>query len=477
MRLPNIIFIFSDQHRGDWLGYNNKIVETPNLNRLAENGVIFENAYCNAPLCGPSRMSMLTGQHPHKTRVYINEHILPSDMPTFVHSLSLAGYETVLCGRMHFMGMDQRHGFQKRLVGDICRCYPGGPATDYKNIQGSASSIKKAIEYAKPMEETPVIKYDEKVTKAFEEFINKRKFNKPLFITVGFYTPHHPYSAKEKYFKLAYERIKANFKYIDSESHHPWIKELWQYDAHIEASEEDILNVRANYGGMISFLDELVGRILKAAEKLEGPTIVVYSSDHGDMVGDHHLFGKCVFYQGALKVPLIFSPLNKEGEKFISFKGKRIKFNVSLMDLSPTFVEIAKAPSLPYQDGDSLFQFLHSEEFDREIWENRIIFSELELLKRPPVRTCIWKNYKLIYYHTYNNIQLFDLKNDPYELRDLSKEQKYREIKDELLHRILNNWNPDFIFSDMKKKMDELNFLTRWGREVGMGKLELWEQF
>ena len=120
MKQPNIIMVFTDQHNGRVVhAMGDPYVRTPNMDRMAENGVIFENTYCNSPLCVPSRSSMLSGLMPHKTKIFNNAQSLPSDKATFVHSLAAAGYETVLSGRMHFNGPDQRHGFEKRFVGDI----------------------------------------------------------------------------------------------------------------------------------------------------------------------------------------------------------------------------------------------------------------------------------------------------------------------------------------------------------------------
>lgn len=124
-RQPNILIFLSDQHRHDWMGCAGcDFVDTPNMDRLARSGVRFSNASCNAPLCGPSRMSLLTGRFSHRLGVYINEHTLDANTPTLAHVAARAGYETTLCGRMHFMGPDQRHGYQSRLVGDICTYQP-----------------------------------------------------------------------------------------------------------------------------------------------------------------------------------------------------------------------------------------------------------------------------------------------------------------------------------------------------------------
>ena len=117
---PHIIFLFSDQHNADIMGWRgNKIIRTPHFDRLAQSGTTLNSCYCASPLCVPSRCSMLSTLLPQRNGVFINEQCLPSDRITFVHELGISGYRTVLTGRMHFKGPDQRHGFHERLVGDI----------------------------------------------------------------------------------------------------------------------------------------------------------------------------------------------------------------------------------------------------------------------------------------------------------------------------------------------------------------------
>ena len=116
---PNLLYIHSDQHTPFVTGcYGDPLVQTPHLDRLAAHGVVFDSAYCCSPICVPSRMAMLTGQHPYQNQVWTNQHILDSAIPTFAHALGAAGYRSVLAGRMHVRGPDQLRGYSDRLVGD-----------------------------------------------------------------------------------------------------------------------------------------------------------------------------------------------------------------------------------------------------------------------------------------------------------------------------------------------------------------------
>lgn len=480
MSKPNIIFILSDQHRFDWMGCaGTEFTDTPNMDRLAAAGIRFSHTSCNAPLCGPSRMSMLTGRHQYRNGVYINEHCLSSDVPTIAHSLGLGGYETLLCGRMHFMGPDQRHGFENRIVGDICRCYPGAPMTEYKGIEGAASSIKKAIEHAGPRD-TPVLQYDRAVTDGFEQFIEKRDDERPLFATVGYYGPHRPWSAPPEFYEKAAHAMEGKDRIIPFEGeYHPWFKDRLEQNGEPLTPLDRVEEIRANYAGMISYLDTLIGKVLKAAEQLPGETLVVYSSDHGDMVGDRGLYGKCSFYETSLNVPLIFAPLKGSVEGLAAEPGTVVEYNTSLIDLAPTLTEFTGSPDLPIQDGDSLEPFLRGEKPDNEFWKNREIFSELELLRKPPIRMILKDKLKLNYYHTFDEVELYDIKADPDENVNLADNPDYAIKKKELITELMKGWDPDWMMKDIERKMDDLDFMAHWGRTVGvkhLGKSELWDQ-
>ena len=147
LRRPNILHILSDQHSPYVLGcYGDGVVHTPNLDRIAAQGALFESAYCPSPICVPSRMSMLTGRHPHQNACWNNSHILDSQIPTFAHALGAAGYRTILAGRMHSLGPDQLRGYSERLVGDHSPNHegnPSGPGTPGRGpLEGTAGPAR-----------------------------------------------------------------------------------------------------------------------------------------------------------------------------------------------------------------------------------------------------------------------------------------------------------------------------------------------
>ncbi|MCC2685428.1 MAG: arylsulfatase, partial [Paenibacillaceae bacterium] len=315
MDKPNIILLVSDQHRADWMGCSgSRYVHTPNLDRLATGGVRFAQTYCNSPFCVPSRMSMLAGRHPYRTQVWSNEHQLASEIPTFAHALGIAGYETVLCGRMHFKGPDQRHGYETRLVGDITPTYNGGPTTPYGPLKGSAAQGMKSLECAGPGD-SPVLRYDEAVTAACETFLAERSRSqaeasqtpqaatnqqRPLFLTVGWYGPHPTFICPPDLYEQAESALGGEEGIPkDDEPLHPWVKDWFRRLNIDSATKEQIAIVRASYAGLINRLDQLIGRVLEAAKSLAGETYIVYLSDHGEMAGDHGMFWKQSFYEGS----------------------------------------------------------------------------------------------------------------------------------------------------------------------------------
>ena len=178
MDRPNFLIIMSDKHHAGTMGCaGDNTIRTPNLDRLSANGVRFNQCYTASPLCVPARMAFLTGQYPSDTRAWCNENILGSDIPTFAHPLGVGGYETVLCGRMHFCGPDQRHGFEKRLVGDITGVHHRQlrPDADHlmKDMWEAMGQSLHAASFSGPGR-SYVLDYDDQVTDACVDFPSTR---------------------------------------------------------------------------------------------------------------------------------------------------------------------------------------------------------------------------------------------------------------------------------------------------------------
>lgn len=456
----------------------NRVVQTPNLDRLAEEGVRFTEAYCNSPLCVPSRTAMLTGRHPHQTKVFANSDHLASDIPTFVHGLALGGYETVLCGRMHFVGPDQRHGYGKRIFGDITPTYLGGPITEYGELKGTAAQGLRSIELAGPGT-SPVLEYDEQVTSAYERFLSEREpvAEQPLFITVGLYGPHPPFVSPPELFEQALQAMKVGDSVIppDEQPRHPRLENWFERLKADQITAEQLTAARANYIGLVNRLDGLVGRIVEASRTLQGDTWIVYVSDHGEMAGDKGMFWKRSFYEGAVKVPMIWHPLRQSSPEGI-VKGSIIRTPVSLIDLAPTFLQVTGSPSPAFLAGNDLSPFLYGGDTEETVWKDPPpVFSELITSQDSAIRMVRDGSYKLIYYHDYPPVQLFDLSKDPHEKTDLAGLEEYREVVERLSRLVLDGWNADSLIEAFSKRNQDQKLLARWGKQVGFGRHELWD--
>lgn len=481
MSQPNIILFVSDQHRSDWMGAaGNPFVKTPNMDMMAKEGVNFSNTYCNSPLCVPSRMSMVTGRHPHKIGVTSNGHTLPSDIPTFAHAMGLGGYETVLCGRMHFTGPDQRHGFEKRLVGDITPTYPGGPKTEYGELEGTASRGMKSIELSGPGD-SPVLQFDRDVVKGCEQFIAQRNQNaqedRPLFMTVGTYGPHTPYVSPPVLYEEAYAAMEGIDTPIpkDKEPLHPWMAEWFKQVKMGNVSDEQVKRVRAAYAGMIGHIDRLLGDVLEAAKSLPGDTYVIYLSDHGEMAGDRGMYWKFSFYEGAVKVPMLWYAVSQKNTDWKLAQNRTVDVPVSLLDLAPTFAGIANAPEMPKLDGNNLLPLLDAANGDAAdlSWDQRSVFSELTQFNDVS-RMMVKGRYKLVYHHSFPKAQLFDLVSDPQEQNDLGENADYQYVKDEMIVELMKGWDPEEVKNNHKRKTENNTYLGKWGKVSGWGRHELW---
>ena len=202
---PNLLVIMTDQHNAGVMGCaGDPVVRTPNLDALAARGVRFSRAYCANPLCVPSRMTFLTSRHSSEVGVWVNSNVLRSDIPTFAHSLSAAGYETVLCGRMHFSCADHRHGFDKHLVGDVSAQWPGTASTDLGDIPpASTSQTRPCLDTVGPGR-TSYQAFDRAVTDGAVDFLKRRAASdegRPFCLVVGYVLPHCPFICPKDLFE------------------------------------------------------------------------------------------------------------------------------------------------------------------------------------------------------------------------------------------------------------------------------------
>ena len=336
---PHILVLMVDQLAASFLRpYGHSVTKTPAIDRLAEAGVVFENAYTPSPLCAPARASFMTGMLPSRTGVYDNSAEFASSIPTFAHYLRLEGYRTCLSGKMHFVGPDQLHGFEERLTTDV---YPGdfgwtpdwsrpGERIDwwYHNM----SSVKEAG----VAEITNQLEYDDEVAfHAVRRLYDYARFegDDPLMLCVSFTHPHDPYVARQRYWDLyADDAIDLpaapELPYAERDPHgRRLFDDLAMGDD--EVTEDDVRASRHGYYASLAYVDERIGDVLDAFQAcgLAEDSIVIFTSDHGDFLGEHGLFYKMSFREHAARVPLIVHAPGR-------FERRRVREPVSLLDLA-----------------------------------------------------------------------------------------------------------------------------------------------
>ncbi|MFA6891274.1 MAG: sulfatase-like hydrolase/transferase [Sphaerochaetaceae bacterium] len=458
----HIIYLLSDQHNPMVMGTaGDPVVRTPNLDALYRKGTGFDACYCAAPLCVPSRSAILSGELPTRTGVFNNMQALPTCNATFPASMTNAGYETVLCGRMHFLGWDQWHGYERRLVGDITPCFVGGDNETeiYGSFRRSSGQNLTSIRKS-GAGHSAVLDYDQSVTDAACKVLEERVHddNRPLFLTIGLYGPHCPYIAPKELFDHYYDTL-AEIPYMsetEMQKMHPAIR-AWYGNRKIdEVTKEDVRRVRAAYYGLVEVMDGLVGRIVETIGNTIGwdDTLLVYTSDHGDNIGEHNMFWKTNFYDGAARVPMVFCDKGRIAE------GRRIQEPVSLLDLAPTFIHLSGASDLPHYDGKDLTQILYEgKEGDPE----RAVVSMCSDIKGDNPSAMVRKGrFKYIEHAGFDAPLLFDMKRDPKELTNLADDCRFTKIVTEMASMLHQYWDSDAEMERLRQAKIHFALMKTW---------------
>lgn len=467
-RRPNLLFLFSDQHAQKVLGcYGDGLVRTPHLDRLAAEGVVFDNAYCPSPICVPSRMSMLTARHPSAQDCWTNDDFLASDRATWPHALGGAGYKPVLISRLHAMGPDQMHGYVERSVGDHSPNYGGVARHDMGPLNDTNDPWRASLEISGPGQSSYQVKDIETADAAVAELerlgaARRVGSDEPFALSVGFMLPHPPYVAWREDYDLYAGRIGMPSLPLPAPDH-PWI-EWWRRDRGIaETRAADVLRARAAYWGLVTRLDILVGRVLDALARagLAEDTLVVYTSDHGDQLGERGLWWKHTFYEESVKVPLI---LRWPGR--LPAGGRRAQV-VNLIDVSATMLEAMGATALPQAQGLSFLDVARDaaapwidETFSEYCTDTVPAWTGGMAVQQRMIRSGAWK---LVHYAGYRP-QLFDLARDPHELHDLAEDRAHRAVRDRLEQKLLADWDPQEIAARMRRRRRDKDVIGAWAR-------------
>ncbi len=413
------------------------VVRTPHLDRLAAQSYTFDNAYCNSPICTPSRLSLLTGRYPHQIEAWDLGAIADRQHQTWGDYLTDAGYETVLCGRTHFNGTDRLLGFSDRLLDDLPRWRNTSGRPPRRTPDERRGSNSHVAECGPGDHEHT--RYDQNAANLAVDFLCERAAapnDKPFLLYCGFMHPHFPLIAPPEFYALYNpDTLELPDTWNEPlESQHPIIQHhRWAWRNDIPPPEDTVRCALASYYALVSSLDAQIGRILEAIDtsSLREDTVVIYTSDHGEMAGHHGIWQKQCFYEPAVKVPLIL--------RLPSGETGRVAQNVSLVDILPTLLEIAGLETPSDLPGDSLLEIARHEADET----TRSAFSEYHhtgmlnagfMLKRG--------NYKLCHY-VRSEPQLFNISTDPLENNDLASKPEYATIRTAMEAALREIINPE----------------------------------
>ena len=463
MSKPNILIIMSDEHAPMYSSvYGHPLVQTPNMERLAQAGATFDAAYCNSPLCMPSRMSFMTGRLAHKVGAWDNWTPMRSDQVTWAHRLRAVGYDVVLSGKQHFGGADQYHGFQEQLARDL-------HAERYHPIHTWDEGIVPAEQPWHEVYEagpgwTEELEVDDLAQeRALAYLRDPARKDKPWALNVSFIAPHFPYIVPQRFWDM-YPPDEMDLPVIPDghlENLHPMAQRIRRMFGFPQFPDDVVRRARAGYYALITYFDKKIGELLDALEATgqRENTVIIHLSDHGDMNGEHGMWRKSNFYEASARVPLqVVWPGRVVGER-------RLSEVVSLVDVTATICDIAGDQCDLPLDGDSLLPLLTGGDPD---WKDEAFCEYLAHGSDRPMAMLRRGRYKLNYSWG-DPVELYDLEADPGEFHDLADEAAHRDLVAEMKAALLADWDPAELdrqvrASQRQQRFIEENFGTGWRR-------------
>ncbi len=430
---PHLILIMTDQHRGDCIGYEtNEYIKTPNLDALATEGVLFKNGYSSVPSCTPARAGLLTGQSPWHHGMLGYGRVAESykyELPRMVRN---AGYFTMGIGKMHWYPQRNRHGFHVTLLDESGRAGSPGFVSDYRqwfyqqapglnpDSTGIGWNEHRAGVYALSEELHPTAWTGQTAVEVIENYKDPR----PLLLKISFARPHSPYDPPGRFLDM-YEGAEIPQAFTGD-----WCREFKDYPDTKSAAfgffgMEHAVNSRRHYYANITFIDEQIGHIIAALKKKEmyENSLIIFTSDHGDMLGDHHHWRKTYAYQGSAHVPFIMKwPRNYNST---IERGSILDQPVELRDILPTFLDAIGQPVPEDMDGASLLTLVSEK---KPTWREYIDMEHNSTYRRENYWAALTDGHqKYIWFFLTGREQLFDLDQDPGELHDLTSDRNFLE--------------------------------------------------
>jgi choline-sulfatase len=463
-RPMNVLFLMADQHRQHALGVDgDPAAKTPNLDDLARTSVRFDSAYCTDPLCVPSRASLLTGLYVHNHQASGNATPWPFEHKTIAHHFSAAGYMTGLIGKMHFVDA-QTHGFDYHLDFNDWFQYLGPKTQRFAEALGDPNSgdglpqipslwqgegdpwtghferddRQGLISVGRISSLAEEDHFESFVTRESIRFLKNNGKKRPFFLMSSFLKPHDPFMPAERFAKMfhAHEMtLPSTWGKVDLSTVPRQIRESIEYfwicpEVH---DPEQAKLYMAMYYANLAQMDDNVGKILRALYELglDENTIVVYTSDHGEMLGAHGLWQKMVFYEPSIGVPLMFRVPG------VTAGNVRCTTPASLVQVLPTLTELCGISTPPGLDGTSLVTNLRYPARPMDT----TIFAENDL-NTPNAGFMIRQgDYKYCYYVN-DTPELYDLSSDPQEMRNLALLPQFKEKSEEMRKRLFEWHQP-----------------------------------
>lgn len=505
---PNILLIVSDQMTAALTGaYGHPVVKTPNLNRLVAEGIRFDAAYSPCPVCAPARGALMSGQYVSNCGTIDNAAPWPDDMVTIPHYLTLAGYDTVLSGKMHVVGADHLKGFDRKLTNEVypkdlvwtparqdpLKMKPGEPI-EWRSTGGQAATYVGSSIQVDQWNQT--LSYDEESHFRALEYLHAKGFMKgrgkplpqkmkdqltgtcirkrgeydpeaigeqPFFLCISYHHPHEPFWPPKKYWDMYEDAEIQPLERTENLEETYSTMDLWLNDYHGCAKHdlldpESVKRVRRAYYGLVTYVDDKVGELMASLEEngLADDTVIIFTADHGDMLCERGMVQKRCFYEWSAQIPMIVRfPDKRHG-------GTKVKTPVNLVDLLPTVCELADVNDLAPHDGSSMLPFMEKED------PERTTFAEIH--SEGIHGNCFMARkgkHKYIYIHNHDD-QLFDLEADPHEWNNLANDPAHEKIRQQLKAEILAQFDPEAIEKKVVESLRRRKIIREAMRITGL---------
>lgn len=454
---PNILLIISDEHNASVTGcFGNKIIKTQNMNSLAKDGIVFDNCYCNSPLCAPSRLSFTSGKYASRVGAWSNHSWLPGpDYPSLQRVLNEAGYDSYLCGKMHY-DRTRKYGFTEELFESVYNqeIKDGKGGRRNPDLLQSPPGISKRFEGFHAGDTSEVLVHDSRVTKEAKKFLRKRNpEGKPFFLVCGYYAPHYPLVVPQRYWD--YYRDKVQLPVIPP-GH---LESLPRNYKHLRVAfnmdnvPADIIKKgRQLYYGLTHWLDEEIGQILSTLKKtrLAEDTVVIYTTDHGENMGEHGMWWKNCMFESATHVPLIISWPSR-------WAGRQRRTGVcSLLDAVRTIADLAAAETPDDWNGNSMLEWMDNK---NTVWKDFAVSEYYGHNICSGYVMCRAGDYKYVYHtspdETHSReLEFYDLKTDPGEFHNLAADPRYKDHMDKMHARIVDEIGEDPEKTELRCRTD-----------------------